>query len=59
MWNYCVIAESDRHFSDEFLYDSDSKRVPEKVFLHESEASGEKILKLTGKTIIRQSNNDS
>ena len=54
-----MIAESDRHFSDEFLYDSESKRVPEKVFQHEAEASGEKILKLTGKTIIRQSNNDS
>ena len=29
-------------FSDEFLYDNDSKRVPEKVFQHEPEASVEK-----------------
>ena len=29
-------------FSDEFLYDSDSKRVPEKVFQHEPKPSGEK-----------------
>ena len=29
-------------FSDEFLYDNGPKRVPEKVFQHEPEASGEK-----------------
>ena len=29
-------------FSNECLYDNDSKRVPEKVFQHEPEASGEK-----------------
>ena len=29
-------------YSDEFHYDNDSKRVPEKVFQHEPKASGEK-----------------
>ena len=31
-------------FSDEFLYDNDSKRALEKVFHHEPKASGENLL---------------
>ena len=30
-------------FSDEFLYDNDSKRVPGKVFQHEPKVRGEKL----------------